>query len=208
MYLRSFRRGSSNLRHAPRTSRHPARSEISAEGEKGRALPGDLLEYLISQITQGDPPARLRPPLSRRFGLQYRAADGRSRSLSLSRSIKYREDGGNIGSYRSSKASLAPSRVSFHFPFSPSRHGGQISILIFPPAFFFPLFRAGRLPPSVPAPSSLFFIKCRTGCETRRPERKCGPSFLTPQGHPPRISPMIHPELSAFPSPRSRPLIF
>ena len=46
--------------------------------------------------------------------------------------------------------------------------GGQISILIFPPAFFFPLSRPEPpFPPSVPASSFLFFIKWRTGCETR-----------------------------------------
>lgn len=127
-----------------------------------------LLEYLISQITEGNRSSlpRLHPAVSV-FNIARQMEEA---ILFLSR------DPSNIGKMAATLVATALQRLvrrPVEFPsisrFPRRQHGGQISILIFPPAFFFPLFRAGRLPPSVPASSSLFFIKWRTGCETRRP---------------------------------------
>lgn len=113
-------------------------------------------------------------------------------------------DPSNIGKMAATLVASVPQRpVQFSFlPFpvlpslSPSSptpvSGGQISILIFPPVFF---FFSISLSPSLPGSLPLFFIKWRTGCETRNshplpptleeghnsPSRKCSSTIPAPR---------------------------
>lgn len=110
-------------------------------------------------------------------------------------------DPSNIGKMAATLVASVPQRpVQFSFlPFpvlpslSPSSptpvSGGQISILIFPPVFF---FFSISLSPSLPGSLPLFFIKWRTGCETRNshppPHPRRGTQFALEkvQQHHPR----------------------
>lgn len=119
---------------------------------------------LISQITEGKSPFFFLSMATSPVSILNIARQMEEAALfSLSRSIKYRKDGGNIGSQRSSKASPV------QFP-SISR----FTLLLSPPPpppsgvkyrfWYFHRYSFFHLPP---VSLSLFFIKWRTGCETR-----------------------------------------